>query len=364
MIDTKTIKLIENSIEEIDEKREIPNELLSELINKNYFRLLLPKSLNGIEMDSIEYLEILFEIASKDASIAWCINQSNVLSTNAAFMEKKLAKKIFDDPKAIITNGPPVENDVKENQSDSLVSGKWSFSSGIKHSTWVLGIFSDKNKQNKNIMFPTSTVQLEDVWDVSGLRGTGSYSFSVKNKVVPNENIFYDRLNLYESGPLYKIPRDLKFGSGFSTIALSLANSSINYALDFAKSKKGVNAKKLSEEQVFLREIGIAKGLYKASKSFLDNTIEKAWEVVSDGVFLEDELLADLRLASTHAIRASEEIVKKMYNLLGSSSIFKFNKIQRYFQDMLAISQQVQGRMYHFETIGDYYINSKLKKII
>ncbi len=50
MIDSKTIKLIENSIEEIDEKREIPEELLSELINKNYFRLILPKSLNGVEI--------------------------------------------------------------------------------------------------------------------------------------------------------------------------------------------------------------------------------------------------------------------------------------------------------------------------
>ncbi|MBU45993.1 MAG: hypothetical protein CMD28_01050 [Flavobacteriales bacterium] len=363
MIDSKTLILIENSIEEIDEKREIPEKLLSELISNNYFRLLLPKSLNGVEMDFIKYLEILFEIASKDASVAWCINQSNVLSTNAAFMEKDLAKKIFDDPNAIITNGPPLEYDIKENKSDTLVSGKWSFSSGIKHATWLLAIFTDEKKQNKNIMIPKSLAQLDDIWDVNGLRGTGSYSFSLKNKV-PNENIFYDRLNLNEPGPLYKIPRDLKFGSGFSTIALSLANSSINFALDFAKNKKGGFAEKLSDEQVFLREIGIVKGLYKSSKSFLDNTIEKAWAVVSDGIFLEDELLADLRLSSTHAIRTSEEIVKKIYNLLGSSSIFKFNKVQRYFQDMLAISQQVQGRMYHFETIGDYYINSKLKKFI
>ena len=40
MIDSKTIKLIESSIEEIDEKREIPKELIKELINNNYFRLL------------------------------------------------------------------------------------------------------------------------------------------------------------------------------------------------------------------------------------------------------------------------------------------------------------------------------------
>ena len=77
-----------------------------------------------------------------------------------------------------------------------------------------------------------------------------------------------------------------------------------------------------------------------------------------------DESLAELRLSSTHAIRTSEEIVKRAYTLLGSSSIFKFNDIQRYFQDILAISQQVQGRMSHYETVGSYYINSKLKKMV
>ena len=77
-----------------------------------------------------------------------------------------------------------------------------------------------------------------------------------------------------------------------------------------------------------------------------------------------DEELAELRLASTHAIRTSEEIIKKLYSLLGSASIFKFNDIQRYFQDINAICQQIQGRMSHYETVGDYYINSKLKKII
>ena len=364
MLSKKLISLIEKNISIIDDSREIPSEIIDELLNKKFFRLLLPKTYGGIEMDFLEYLEVVSEVASYDASLAWCINQSNVLATNAAFMDKVLEEKIFSNKNTIISNGPPEFFEVEDNSDGIVVSGKWSFSSGIKHATWLLAIFTNKNKQNKNIMIPKSLAQLDDVWDVNGLRGTGSYSFSIQNKVIPNENIFYDRLNLNESGPIYKIPRDLKFGSGFSTIALSLANSSINYALDFAKNKKGVYSEKLSEEQVFLREIGITKGLYKSSKSFLDNTIEKAWLVVSDGVFLEDEIIADLRLAATHAIRTSEEIVKKIYNLLGSSSIFKFNKIQRYFQDMLAISQQVQGRMYHFETVGDYFVNSKLKKIV
>ena len=120
----------------------------------------------------------------------------------------------------------------------------------------------------------------------------------------------------------------------------------------------------LSKEQIFLREIGITKALYKSSKYFLDLAVAKVWKNSCDGHTLLDEELAELRLASTHAIRTSEQIIKKLYSLLGSSAIFKFNDIQRYFQDINAISQQIQGRMSHYETIGDYYINSKLKKII
>ena len=364
MIPENISSLIKANIEKIDESKEIPKDLISELLNENFFRLLLPRSYGGLEMDFIDYLEIIFELASYDASVAWCINQSNVLATNAAFMVSKLAKKIFDNPKSIISNGPPIKSNVKETKEGVIVSGKWSFSSGIKNANWVLGVYTDKNKENKNIMFPITDVNIADDWNVNGLRGTGSYSFSVKNKLVPKENIFYDRKHLHEKGPIYKIPRELKFSAGFSTIAHSLANSTINFTIEFSKNKNSISSTQLSKEQVFIREIGIMKAIYGSSKSFLNSSVRKVWSKVSDGDNLDDESIAELRLASTHAIRSSENIVKKAYSLLGSSSIFKFNDIQRCFQDMLAISQQIQGRMSHYETVGSFYINSKLKKIL
>jgi len=363
MLSKNLINLIKKNIDVIDNSREIPSELLEELLNKNLFRLLLPKTYGGLEIDFIDYLDIIFELASHDASIAWCINQSNVLATNAAFMNKNLAKKIFDNPNSIISNGPPESFNITDTTGGIIISGKWLFSSGIKNCNWVLAIFTNDNKENKNIIIPVEEVETEDVWNVNGLRGTGSFSFSLIDKYIPNENIFFDRKNLNEKGPLYKIPRDLKFASGFATIAISLANSAINYTIDFSKNKK--NSKDtLSKEQIFLREIGITKALYKSSKYFLDLAVAKVWKNSCDSNALLDEELAELRLASTHAIRTSEQIIKKLYSLLGSSAIFKFNDIQRYFQDINAISQQIQGRMSHYETIGDYYINSKLKKII
>mgnify|MGYP003326413332 CR=1 FL=1 len=97
MLSKKLISLIKKNITIIDDSREIPSEVIDELVNENYFRLLLPKTYGGLEINFLEYLEIVTEVASYDASLAWCINQSNVLATNAAFMDKVLAEKALNE---------------------------------------------------------------------------------------------------------------------------------------------------------------------------------------------------------------------------------------------------------------------------
>ena len=63
-----------------------------------------------------------------------------------------------------------------------------------------------------------------------------------------------------------------------------------------------------------------------------------------------------LRLAGTHAIRQSAEVLDIAYNLSGSTSIFADRAIQRRFQDIHVITQQVQGREAHYETAGQFFL--------
>ncbi len=63
-------------------------------------------------------------------------------------------------------------------------------------------------------------------------------------------------------------------------------------------------------------------------------------------------LRARLRLATTHAIRQSGQIVRKSYDLAGSDAIFEDHPLHQQFQDLHAVTQQVQGRPAHFRTVG------------
>ena len=63
-----------------------------------------------------------------------------------------------------------------------------------------------------------------------------------------------------------------------------------------------------------------------------------------------------MRLASTHGIRTAARVVAVAYDVAGSGGIFKSNPVQRRLQDLQAITQQVQGRMVHYETAGAFYM--------
>jgi hypothetical protein len=68
------------------------------------------------------------------------------------------------------------------------------------------------------------------------------------------------------------------------------------------------------------------------------------------------ERRAALRLAETHAIRLAAQVVDSIYSACGATAVFEGNLIQRHFQDIHVITQHLQGRLSHYETVGQYWL--------
>ena len=63
-----------------------------------------------------------------------------------------------------------------------------------------------------------------------------------------------------------------------------------------------------------------------------------------------------IRLTSTFAIHQSMSVVDMAYHAAGSTAIFEENPFERRFRDIHTVSQQLQGRSEHFETVGQYLL--------
>src|SRR6516164_6536389 len=71
--------------DEIEERRELPERVVEALIEHGFFRMLLPRSLGGAELDPLTYVQVLEEIAKADPSTAWCLGQNSGCSMTAPY---------------------------------------------------------------------------------------------------------------------------------------------------------------------------------------------------------------------------------------------------------------------------------------
>ena len=356
----------------IDREREIPSELAGELGDKGFFRLLVPRSLGGAELDFLDYLRIVQVFGEADASVAWCINQNNVFATNSVRMPEQTAREIWSDRRAVVSNGPPISSaSAVPVDGGYRLTGRWNFSSGIRHATWVAALtpVSDTDRDGKaaadrdsvrTLLMPKDDVRLVDVWQVSGLRGTGSFSFEANDLFVPGSRTYGPSDGASEDGALYVMPTGLMFASGFATVALGVARASLDAAIDLAGRKAPVSGRgMLRDEATTQRQIGQAEAIWGASRAFLHESTSSAWEGALKNHSLTVEERIRLRLAGTHAIRMAADVVDIAYSVCGSNSIFAANPIQRRFQDIHVITQQVQGRLAHYDTAGQFFLGLK-----
>lgn len=65
-----------------------------------------------------------------------------------------------------------------------LISGRWSFASGVLHSEWAL-LAVDHDGVRLQCLVPVAELELLDAWHTAGLRGTGSNDILAQKLFVP-----------------------------------------------------------------------------------------------------------------------------------------------------------------------------------
>ena len=99
-----------------------------------------------------------------------------------------------------------------------------------------------------------------------------------------------------------------------------------------------------------------AEAAILSGRAFLLQAAQQIWDEATstESPTLSLESRTTLRLASTHAIRLAAQIVESLYTACGATVVFDGHLIQRLFQDMHVITQHGQGRLAHYEVVGQH----------
>ena len=77
-------------------------------------------------------------------------------------------------------------------------------------------------------------------------------------------------------------------------------------------------------------------------------------EPVLNALFAAGMFRLLIRLASTYAIHEAKAVADMTHHAGGATSIFIESAFDRGFRDIHAVTQQLQGRQSHFETVGRF----------
>ena len=98
---------IRSCADRIEKDRELPRPLFEALAADGFFKLLIPYTVGGAEVDLPTYVQVLEELGKADASTGWVVNQCAVFATYAAQMPRDIARLIWiDTPHSVVANTP------------------------------------------------------------------------------------------------------------------------------------------------------------------------------------------------------------------------------------------------------------------
>jgi indole-3-acetate monooxygenase len=359
--------LLRASAQRIEAERALPADVVAALHEARMFRLTLPRSLGGDELDLKALAQVMEVIAGADASVAWCMGQGLGCASASAYLAPAVAQRLFGPADAVLAWGAGIAGRMTAVDGGYRVTGKWMFASGCANATLLGGhcyvfeadgsqrLRADGRPLDRTALFVKAKAKVHDNWHTLGLKGTASHTYQVDNLFVPHEETI-DReepQERTEPGTLFLFPTTQIYATAFSALMLGIAQSLVDdlTTLAMTKTPRGASSS-LKESPTFQSQLAILEARLRAARAYLHTTLEEVWHKAETTRALTIVEFADLKLASTWVINQGVEIATEAYRAAGAHAIFESGPFEQRLRDALSASQQVQGRPANFVTIG------------
>jgi indole-3-acetate monooxygenase len=343
--------------EEIERGRRVPPDLVEELTAAGCFRMLVPHSHGGAELDLPAEMRVIEELARADGSVGWTV----MIGRSAPVFFGKLPRDTFD---ALYAAGPDVILAGTVNPTGLAtpvdggfrVTGHWSFASGCQHSHWFIAhcIVNDGRQPPIRMMvLPPADVEIKDTWSVSGLCGTGSHDFVVSDAFVPIERSFAVWDEPYLDIPLLRIPELSLASLSIGAVAVGIAHGAIGEVADVATGKVPMFSDgTLASNPLFQNQLADADAQLRAARALLYADAEAAWATAVTGGRLTPDDRARIRATATWVTRTAASVVDVAYTAGGGSSLYSSNPLQRRLRDIHALTQHFAVKLDTFTKAG------------
>jgi len=248
---TDLLPVFRQRAQEAEDGRVVPAESVKALAETGFFKLLQPKSFGGLEADPVTFFTAVRLIASACGSTGWVASVVGVHPWQLALFPPQAQQDVWSaDPATRTSSSYAPTGKAKQVDRGYRLDGRWSFSSGCDHASWVLlgGIVTNDEGQPtdfRTFLLPASDYVIDDVWDTVGLRGTGSNDIVVSNAFVPeHRSLSFTNVTRCacpgqeaNTGALYRIPFGSIFSYAITTPVIGMATGAYAAHVEYQRGR-------------------------------------------------------------------------------------------------------------------------------
>ena len=244
------LPMLRERAQEAEDARVVPAESIKALEEAGLFRLLQPARFGGFEADPLTFYSAVRLIASACGSTGWVSSVVGLHPWHVGLFPLQAQEEVWGRTRRPGSPRPtPRPGRRRRCPAGTSCRGRWSFSSGCGHCTWVLlgsFVFSDgKPVDFRTFLLPIRDYEIVDVWDTVGLRGTGSNDIVVEDVLVPEHRSvsFTDMHRCQLPGqeanpaPLYRLPYGSVFSYCITTAIIGMATGAYSAHVEYQRKR-------------------------------------------------------------------------------------------------------------------------------
>ena len=348
--------LVQAEAAESERMRTLTPAIVNEMWASGLMSSFNPVAAGGVEPSFTEMIETWIEMAWQDGSFGW-IGIANLPSSfaAAAYLPDEGFAEVFTAHDNRVTLGGQFFPNGQGTAVDGgyLLNGSWSFGSGTGHSEYVAAGFlpidngemrwiSEGLPEMQVAVLPREDVTFKDGWHVQGLKGTGSYDYSVENVFVPKSRTFglFVREPHRGASPATRMGMMPVTAAGHASWALGVAKSMLDDVQELAATKfRMSDMESLASRPTFQKGLAHHCASWRAARLLVLDAFTTAEAAVAAGEDLTPSLRADMRVAAVYATDTARSCAEWAHLVAGTSSIREGSRLERAFRDVYTGTQ-------------------------
>jgi indole-3-acetate monooxygenase len=360
--------LLRDNAQHSDRQSRLPTESVAIMRDAGLFRMYVPRSLGGSEVDPVTHTRVQEELSRNDSAAGWALQGNAASAWWASRLPTETAEEIYSTgPDTFLAASFPFPVEAVAVNGGFRLTGQRPFASNVSEASWIwLTALEVEDGQPvivggapvvRAAFFPARDATIVPTWDTLGMRGTDSNDVSLEDLFVPETRTFRIGVDhtpgpLFQ-GPLYRIPAMALVGSIVPAVSLGVAREAVDELLRIAEGKVPFASTTVLRERASAQaKVGRAEGSLRAARTYLYDRIERAWDrtIAGDELSLEDR--TELLLASVQAVAASTHAVELAYSAAGTNAIYRRSRLEQHFRDSQVLKQHGFTSESRFETVG------------